>query len=124
MMEMLQNLDIDWLTLFTAIWTAILVPIGKQIYDWLKSKKLDKYGMILYEEVVNAVKSVQNAIVDDIKGTDVWDDSKKQEVKELCKNKVMYALSNVVYKSLKEANDDFEEYLDGLIDTVIYDLKH
>ena len=54
MKEFLASLD--WMTLLSAIWTVILVPIGTQIYKYLKTKKLDKYALILYREVKNAVK--------------------------------------------------------------------
>ena len=122
MENILQN--IDWISLISAIWTIILVPIGKQIYDWLKSKKLDKYADILYEEVVKSVKSVYETTVKNIKGTEEWTEDKMEEVKEIAKDKAIQALSSIVYKTLKEANSDFEEYLDTLIDTVLYDLKH
>ena len=56
MKEFLASLD--WMTLLSAIWTVILVPVGTQFYKYLQSKKLDKYGVILYEEVKKAVKSV------------------------------------------------------------------
>lgn len=122
MENILQN--IDWMSLLSAIWTVVLVPIGKQIYDYLKSKKLDGYAKILYEEVVKAVKSVYETTVKDIKGTDGWDEETKEYVKELAKTKVIHALSSIVYRSLKEANEDFDEYLDSLVGTVLYDLKH
>lgn len=122
MKEILQN--IDWMSLLTAIWTIVLVPIGKQIYDWFKSKKLDGYAKILYEEVVKAVKSVQNAIVDDIKGTEGWNDAKKEEVKEIAKDKALQALSSIAYRTLKEANEDFEKYLNTLVDTALFDVKN
>lgn len=115
--------SIDWLSLLSAIWTIVLVPIGKQIYDWLKSKKLDKYASILYDEVLKAVKSVYETTVKDIKGTDDWTEEKQNEVKEMAKSKAIQALSSIVYKSLKEANTDFEEYLDSLIGTALYDVK-
>lgn len=121
METILQN--IDWMALLTAVWTIVLVPIGKQIYDWLKSKKLDKYASILYEEVVKAVKSVQQSVVDDIKGTAGWDEETKEYMKELAKTKAVQALSSIAYKTLKEANEDFEEYLDSLIDTALFDIK-
>lgn len=123
-MEFLQNIEIDWFTLLSAIWTIVLVPIGKAIYDWLKSKKLDKYTKILYEEVVNAVKSVQHAVVDDIKDTDGWDEETKEYVKELAKTKAKQALSTSVIKCLRQANEDFEEYLGSLIDTALFDIKN
>lgn len=122
MENILQN--INWIELFTAVWTIILVPIGKQIYEWLKSKRLDKYASILYEEVTKAVKSVYETTVKDIKGTSKWTEDKKNEVKELAKTKAIQALNTSAYKLLKEANADFEDYLDSLIGTVLYDVKH
>ena len=122
MKEFLSSLD--WMTLLSAIWTVILVPIGTQIYKYLQSKKLDKYGVILYEEVKKAVKSVYETEVKDIKGTDAWTEEKMDEVKELAKTKAIQALNAVVYRSLKEANENFENYLDSLIGTALYDVKH
>lgn len=122
MKEILQT--IDWMSLISAIWTIVLVPIEKQIYDWLKSKKLDKYASILYDEVVKAVKSVYETTVKDLKGTEGWDEETKECVKELAKDKAIQALSSIAYKSLKEANEDFEEYLDSLIGTALYDVKN
>lgn len=115
---------LDWMTLLSAIWTVILVPIGTQIYKYLKTKKLDKYALILYREVKNAVKSVYETEVKDIKGTDAWTKDKMNEVKEIAKQKAIQALNQSVYKCLKEANNDFEDYLDSLITTSLYDLKH
>ena len=122
MKEFLASLD--WMTLLSAIWTVILVPIGTQIYKYLKTKKLDKYALILYREVKNAVKSVYETEVKDIKGTDAWTEDKMNEVKEIAKQKAIQALNQSVYKCLKEANSDFESYLDSLITTSLYDLKH
>ena len=122
MKEFLASLD--WMTLLSAIWTVVLVPIGTQIYKYLKTKKLDKYALILYREVKNAVKSVYETEVKDIKGTDAWTEDKMNEVKEIAKQKAIQALNQSVYKCLKEANSDFESYLDSLITTSLYDLKH
>lgn len=118
----LQNLD--WMALLSTIWTVILVPLGTQIYKWLESKKLDKYASILYIEVTKAVKSVYETTVKDIKGTEEWTEEKQDEVKELAKTKAIQALSNIVYKTLKEANSDFDNYLDSLIGAALYDIKH
>ena len=122
MKEFLASLD--WMPLLSAIWTVILVPIGTQIYKYLKTKKLDKYALILYREVKNAVKSVYETEVKDIKGTDAWTEDKMNEVKEIAKQKAIQALNQSVYKCLKEANSDFEDYLSSLIETSLYDLKH
>ena len=122
MENILQN--IDWMTLIGTVWTIVFVPIGKAIYEWFKAHKLDKYADILYKEVKNAVKSVQEAIVKDLKGTEGWDEETQNYVRELAKVKAKQALTTTAYKCLREANDDFEEYLDSLIDTALFDIKN
>ena len=122
MKEVFQN--INWLELLSAIWTIVLVPILTRLYSYLRDKKLDKYADILYEEVKKAVKSVYETEVKDIKGTADWTPEKQVEVKAVAKEKAIQALNTIVYKSLKEANSDFEDYLDSLIGTALYDVKH
>ncbi len=122
MENILQNMD--WITLLTTVWTVIFVPIGKAIYEWLKSKKLDRYADILYREVMNAVKGVHESIVKDIKGTDGWNVETKAYVRELAKTKALQALTTTAYKCLKEANKDFERHLDSLIDVALFDIKN
>lgn len=122
MREFLESLD--WVSLLSAIWTVILVPILTKIYSYLKDKKLDKYADILYNEVKKAVKSVYETEVKDIKGTDDWTPTKQEEVKNVAKEKAIQALNTIVYKTLKEANTDFDSYLDSLIGTALYDVKH
>ena len=122
MKEVFQN--INWLELLSAIWTIVLVPILTRLYSYLRDKKLDKYANILYAEVKKAVKSVYETEVKDIKGTEDWTPEKQTEVKTVAKEKAIQALNTIVYKSLKEANSDFEDYLDSLIGTALYDVKH
>lgn len=120
--------SLDWATILGVIWTAIILPIGTKILTtvnkWLEARKLDKYGQILYEEVKKAVKSVYESVVKDIKGTDDWTEEKMVEVRELAKTKILQALPMIIYKTLNEANSDFYDYLDSLIDTALYDEKH
>ena len=122
MKEVFQN--IDWIALLSAIYTIVLVPILTKLYSYLKDKKLDKYADILYVEVKKAVKSVYETEVKDIKGTADWTYEKQAEVKAVAKEKAIQALNTIVYKSLKEANSDFDDYLDSLIGTALYDVKH
>lgn len=122
--NILQNIDIDWMPLISTVWTIVFVPIGKAIYEWFKAHKLDKYADILYKEVKNAVKGVQESVVKDLKGTEGWDDETKGYVRELAKTKALQALTTTAYKCLKEANDDFDVYLDSLIDSALFDIKN
>lgn len=125
MNEVLANLNI--MEVLSTIWTVILVPIltyaGKQVYIWMQSKQIDKYGKILYDEVVKAVKAIYQESVEDIKKTSDWTPEKQMEVKELAKTKAIHALTNAAYKCLKEANGDFDDYLDSLVETALYDIK-
>ena len=116
MKELLTSLDYQ--ELITTIWTVIILPIltyaGKQLNDWLKAKKLDKYATILKENVEIAIKDVQANFVDELKGTEDWTDETKATALQMAKDKIIYALTDSAYKALKTANEDFEEYLEDL----------
>lgn len=122
----MENLlkNIDWVTIMYTIWTAILIPVARQVYEHLKLKRLDKYTAILYEEVTKAVKSVYETEVKDIKHTVAWTQERQKEVLEIAKTKTIQALSSSAQRCLKEANSDFGAYLESLIGTALYDLKN
>ena len=126
MKELLSSLD--WNEVIVTIWTVVLLPvltyIGNEIKKYAEAKKIDKYTDILQKNVVSVVKDVYETIVKDIKGTDEWTDEKKEEVKKIAKDKIIFVLSSYDYDCLKAANMDFEEYLDSLIESVLYDLKN
>ena len=126
MSEVISN--INWNEMLITVWTVVLLPvltyIGNEIRQWAKSRKIDKYTDILEKNVVKAVKDIYENIVKDIKGTDQWTDEKKEEVKELAKQKALQGLSNSAYECLTAANNDFEEYLDSLIGTALFDIKN
>ena len=126
MNELIKSLD--WNTIITTVWTVILLPIltyvANEIRKYAKSKNIDKYTDILQNNVVNAVKDVYETIVKDIKGTEDLTEEKQEEVKEIAKQKALSALSNSAYQCLIEANADFEEYLDSLIGTSLFDIKN
>ena len=126
MEELLQSLD--WNAVLTTVWTVILLPIltycAAQIREYAKAKKIDKYTDILQKNVVSACKDVYETVVKDIKGTDEWTEDKQNEVKEIAKQKAIFALSNSAYECLKTANGDFNEYLDSLVRTALFDIKN
>ena len=126
MNEVLKN--IDWTQVIYTIWTIVLLPvityIGTQIGNYAKAKQIDKYTNILYMNVVDAVKDVYETVVKDVKGTTNWTEEKQSEVKNIAKTKAINSLTASAYQILKTANEDFEEYLDSLIGTALYDLKN
>ena len=126
MKELLSSLD--WNEVIITIWTVVLLPIltyiGNEVKKYAEAKKIDKYTDILQKNVVSVVKDVYETIVKDIKGTDEWTDEKKEEIKQIAKNKIIFTLSTSAYGCLKMANADFEEYLDSLIESSLFDLKN
>ena len=74
--------------------------------------------------VVDAVKDLYETVVKDIKGTSDWTAEKQDEVRNIAKVKVINSLTASAYQVLKTANDDFDEYIDSLIGTALYDLKN
>lgn len=126
MQELLSN--IDWMQLFQAVWTIVLVPTftwaAKQVHDWAKTKKIDKYTDMLYSAVSKIVKEMYQTIVNDIKGTDDWTAEKQKEILEIAKTKIVAAITNDGFKILNEVNSDFEEWLTSLIEAELYDLKY
>lgn len=121
-------MELDWNTVINTLWTVILLPVlsylAVQINTWAKEKKIDKYTNILQKNVIDAVKDTYETIVKDIKGSDAWTTEKQMEVKKIAKQKAIHALSNAAYQCLKTANEDFEEYLDSLVGTALFDIKN
>lgn len=120
---------IDWNQVIFTIWTVVLLPvityIGTEINEYAKAKRIDKYTNILYRNVSDAVKDVYETIVKDIKDNpDLWTAEKQNEVKDLAKTKAIAALTTSIYQDLKAANEDFDDYLDSLIGTALYDMKN
>lgn len=127
MNELLNS--IEWSQVISTIWTVILLPIityvGTQIGAFAKAKQIDKYTDILYQNVSDAVKDVYETVVKDIKGNpNLWTAEKQDEVKSIAKTKAVNALTASAYQILKNANEDFDDYLDSLIGTALYDLKN
>ena len=126
MKELLMSLN--WGQFIDTLWTVILLPIlsfiAIQINTWAREKKIDKYTDILQANVLSSVKDVYETIVKDIKHTDDWTPEKQAEVKEIAKQKAIQALSNTAYQCLKAANGDFDDYLDSLVGTALFDIKN
>lgn len=120
--------SIDWMDLINAIWTIVLVPtftwVAKQIHDWAKTKQIDKYTDMLADAVSKVVKEMYQTVVDNIKGTEDWTEEKQKEILEIAKTKIIQAITTDGYHILREANTDFEQWLESLIEAAIYDEKH
>ncbi len=120
-------MTLDWNEVIVTIWSVVLLPvltyIGNEIRKYAEAKKISKYTDILQANVVSVVKDVYETIVKEVKGTDEWTEEKKDEVREIAKSKIVFALSTSAYECLKTVNEDFDEYLDSLIESSLYDLK-
>lgn len=119
--------NLDWGTLLTTVWTVILLPlatvIGTKINAIAKANKIEKYTNMLYTAAETVVKDLQDSVVKDIKGTDEWTDEKIEEIRQKAIDKAIASMSYEGYKILKEANSDFDSWVDSIIRAKLYDLK-
>ena len=119
--------SLDWGTLLTTVWTVILLPlatvIGTKINAIAKANKIEKYTNMLYTAAETVVKDLQDSVVKDIKGTDKWTDEKIEEIRQKAIDKAIASMSYEGYKILKEANSDFDSWVDSIIRAKLYDLK-
>ena len=119
--------SLDWGTLLTTIWTVILLPlatvIGTKINAIAKANKIEKYTNMLYTAAETVVKDLQDSVVKNIKGTDEWTDEKIEEIRQKAIDKAIASMSYEGYKILKEANSDFDAWVDSIIRAKLYDLK-
>ena len=119
--------SLDWGTLLTTIWTVILLPlatvIGTKINAIAKANKSEKQTNMLYTAAETVVKDLQDSVVKDIKGTDEWTDEKIEEIRQKAIDKAIASMSYEGYKILKEANSDFDTWVDSIIRAKLYDLK-
>lgn len=120
-------LSIEWATLLETIWTVVLVPFLVKIVAMIKEKmkldKTNKYTKMLVEAVEKVVKEMYQTVVESIKNTEQWDEEKKTEVKAMALVKIRAALSAEAYNFLTAVNEDYEEWVEGLIESTLYDLK-
>ena len=119
--------SLDWGTLLTTVWTVIRLPlatvIGTKINAIAKANKIEKYTNMLYTAAETVVKDLQDSVVKDIKGTDEWTDEKIEEIRQKAIDKAIASMSYEGYKILKEANSDFDSWVDSIIRAKLYDLK-
>ena len=119
--------SLDWGTLLTTVWTVILLPlatvIGTKINAIAKANKIEKYTNMLYTAAETVVKDLQDSVVKDIKGTDEWTNEKIEEIRQKAIDKAIASMSYEGYKILKEANSDFDTWVDSIIRAKLYDLK-
>ena len=103
MKELLNSLN--WDEVIVTIWTVILLPvltyIGNEIKKYTEAKKIDKYTEILQKNVLSVVKDVYETEVKGVKGTDAWTEDKKEEVRQIAKSKIIFALSTSAFDALK-----------------------
>ena len=126
MSDLLKSLD--WMQLIQIISTVVLVPIFgwavKELHDWAKARKIEKYTDMLYAAVAKVVKEMYQTVVNSIKGTADWTPEKQAEILEIAKTKIIAAITSDGYDLLLEAHQDFEDWLTSLIEAALYDLKY
>lgn len=120
-------LSIEWATLVETIWTVVMLPfllkVATIVKDKIKLDKTSKYTKMLVNAVEDTVKEMYQTVVESIKNTEEWTEEKKAEIKAMALIKIRVALSAEAYNFLTAVNEDYEEWVEGLIESTLYDLK-
>ena len=74
------------------------------------------------EEVEDYIEEEEDLDIINLDETAGW--SRLDVAEEMAKQKAIQALSNSAYECLKAANQDFEDYLDSMIGTALFDIKN
>lgn len=118
---------VDWVQVVSVIWTVVLVPfivfVRNKIEDWSKLHKVEKYSALLEKAIEDVVRDVQGTLVDGIKGTEEWTPEKIEEIKSIAWNKAVASMTYEGYQLLSGLNDDFDTYIQTIIEAKLYDLK-
>lgn len=125
---------VDWTQVVLAIvpllFTAIIIPLVKAAFDWLKSKTQNEALKAALDEAQKiadqVVASLQATVVDGLKAKSTDGKLSADDIREIADTAVEMFLSDVSQKTLEvlENNaDDITAYISNLIESRLAQLK-
>lgn len=116
------------LTILGTVLTGLATWAVSALTTWLntkiKDKKVARFLTELTDVVANCVKTVYQTYVEDIKGTDLWNQETQQEALKKALEMAKSQLSTEVTAYVAENFGDVEEYLKTLVESILYNLKN
>lgn len=109
------------------ILTALASWASTMLIAWLNEKlkgtKSERYVMEAYRIVEECVKVTYQTYVEAIKGTELWTKEAQEHALQMALESAKSQLNSSTTKYIAENFGGVDEYLVGLIEAIIYDLK-
>lgn len=125
MNEILMNILVPALsTLVLGLMTWLTTVVVNFLNTKIKDKKMAKIASDLYMIIMNAVQTVFQTFVDELKKEGKFDEKMAKEAKEKAYNIIVNQLTKELKEYIEENFGDIKEYIMNQIEATIYQLKN
>ena len=122
----------DWqailLTVISLVLTTVLTFAGEKLVAWLNTKIKNGKALGFLTSatniVIGAVKATYQTYVEALKGKNMFDGTAQKNALEMAKNAAIGQLSADAKAYIEQTYGDVEKWIEGTIESVIYDLKN
>lgn len=121
----------NWQEILISVVTVVLTGLATwavtALTGWLneklKDKKSHRYALAILEVVTSCVKATYQTYVEAIKGTDMWTKETQEKALKMALESAKAQLDDELKGYITENFGGVDQYIIGLIEAVIYDLK-
>lgn len=110
--------------LFSGLFTWLTTIIINWLNEKIKDKKIASMLTFITNATANAVKTVYQTYVENIKGTEGWTKEAQEEALNRALELAKKQLTVEARKFIEEYYGDLNEYLLNLIEAILYNLKN
>lgn len=121
----------NWQEILISVVTVVLTGLATwavtALTGWLneklKDKKSQRYAFAILEVVTSCVKATYQTYVEAIKGTDMWTKEAQEKALKMALESAKAQLDNELKGYITENFGSVDQYIIGLIEAILYDLK-
>lgn len=121
----------NWQEILISVVTVILTGLATwavtALTGWLneklKDKKSQRYAFAILEVVTSCVKATYQTYVEAIKGTDMWTKEAQEKALKMALESAKAQLDDELKGYITENFGGVDQYIIGLIEAILYDLK-
>ena len=112
---------------FGIIVSGLATWLTTTLVKWFNSKIQNKEVAQLLSDITiitsNAIKATYQTYVSALKGTDAWTKEAQKEALHRAKETAKKELTSGAINYIEQNHGDLDEYLETLIESILYDLK-
>jgi hypothetical protein len=121
----------NWQEILISVVTVVLTGLATwavtALTGWLneklKDKKSQRYAFAILEVVTSCVKATYQTYVEAIKGTDMWTKEAQEKALKMALESAKAQLDDELKGYITENFGGVDQYIIGLIEAILYDLK-